>query len=211
MNDLSDVTIVPLENSNFVQPFRMLFKHAGKDRLWDLVRVHESVAIIIFNISKKKLIFVRQFRPAVYINSIPQEDRTNPIDTEKYPAKLGFTLELCAGIVDKKKTLAEIAAEEVLEECGYKVDPDKLEYVIQFHSGVGLSGDPQTVFYAEVTDEMKVSSGGGNPEEGELIDVVEMNISEVEEFLAQKRVPSPGGFLFGLQWFFNKKASLFVS
>jgi UDP-sugar diphosphatase len=69
---------------------------------------------------------------AVYINSIPQEDRTNPIDTEKYPAKLGFTLELCAGIVDKKKTLAEIAAEEVLEECGYKVDPDKLEHVIQF-------------------------------------------------------------------------------
>ncbi len=69
---------------------------------------------------------------AVYINSIPQEDRTNPIDTKKYPAKLGFTLELCAGIVDKKKTLAEIAAEEVLEECGYKIDPDKLEYIIQF-------------------------------------------------------------------------------
>jgi UDP-sugar diphosphatase len=71
---------------------------------------------------------------AVYINSIPQEDRTNPIDTKKYPAKLGFTLELCAGIVDKKKTLTEIAAEEVLEECGYEIDPDKLEYIIQFQS-----------------------------------------------------------------------------
>ena len=60
------------------------------------------------------------------------EDRTNPIDTEKYPASLGITLELCAGIVDKKKSLAEIAVEEILEECGYKVDPEKLEYIIQF-------------------------------------------------------------------------------
>ncbi|XP_057374992.1 uridine diphosphate glucose pyrophosphatase NUDT14-like isoform X2 [Daphnia carinata] len=170
-----------------------------------------SVAIIIFNISRKKLVFVQQFRPAVYINSIPAENRTNPIDTTKYPAKLGFTLELCAGIVDKQKPLTEIAAEEILEECGYKVDHEKLEYIIQFHSGVGLSGDPQTIFYAEVTDDMKVSSGGGNPEEGELIDVVEMSIAEVETYVSQKSVPSPGGFLFGLQWFFNKKASLYVS
>ena len=41
MDDLSDVVTVPLENSNFVKPFRMLFKNAGKDRLWDLVKVHE--------------------------------------------------------------------------------------------------------------------------------------------------------------------------
>ena len=41
-------------------------------------------------------------------------------------------MELCAGIVDKTKTLIEIAAEEVFEECGYKVDPEKLDYVIQF-------------------------------------------------------------------------------
>ena len=71
-------------------------------------------------------------KTAVYYNSIPTEDRTNPIDTNKYPAKLGFTLERCAGIVDKKKSLSEIAAEEVFEECGYQVDPEKLEYVIQF-------------------------------------------------------------------------------
>lgn len=69
---------------------------------------------------------------AVYINSIPAEDRSNPIDTTKYPAKLGFTLELCAGIVDKKKSLTEIAAEEILEECGYKIDHQNLEYIIQF-------------------------------------------------------------------------------
>lgn len=69
----------------------------------------------------------------MYYNSIPAEDRQGPlIDTEKYPAKLGITLELCAGIVDKNKSLSEIAAEEILEECGYKVDHEKLERIIQF-------------------------------------------------------------------------------
>jgi 8-oxo-dGTP pyrophosphatase MutT (NUDIX family) len=32
-----------------------------------------------------------------------------------------MTLELCAGIVDKSLSLVEIAQEEILEECGYKV------------------------------------------------------------------------------------------
>ena len=70
---------------------------------------------------------------AVYYNSIPAQDRVNTIDVDKYPASLGITLELCAGIVDKSKSLAEIAAEEMLEECGYKIDTiDRLEPVIQF-------------------------------------------------------------------------------
>jgi 8-oxo-dGTP pyrophosphatase MutT (NUDIX family) len=34
-----------------------------------------------------------------------------------------FTTELCAGIVDKSKSLEEIACEEILEECGYNVRP----------------------------------------------------------------------------------------
>lgn len=67
----------------------------------------------------------------MYYNSIPVEERS-AIDPSKYPASLGYTLELCAGIVDKNKSLAEIAAEEVFEECGYKVALEKLEYIIQF-------------------------------------------------------------------------------
>lgn len=52
------------------------------------------------------------------------------IDLIKYPAKLGITLELCAGIVDKNLTLNEIAREEVLEECGFNVPVERLEEVL---------------------------------------------------------------------------------
>lgn len=52
------------------------------------------------------------------------------IDLIKYPAKLGITLELCAGIVDKNLPINEIAREEVLEECGFNVPVDRLEEVM---------------------------------------------------------------------------------
>lgn len=52
------------------------------------------------------------------------------VDTEKYPVEKGYTLELCAGIVDKTKPLEEIARDEVLEECGYDVAVSRLEKLI---------------------------------------------------------------------------------
>lgn len=59
---------------------------------------------------------------AIYFTSVPDQDKGNgQIDTLKYPPSLGITLEFCAGIVDKSKSLAETAKEEVLEECGYDV------------------------------------------------------------------------------------------
>merc|ERR1712071_707715 len=199
MDVLSNVRVVPMIDSNFVKPLRLLFCLNGKERAWDLVRIHESVSVILFNKTNKKLILVKQFRPAVYYNSIPECDRCGPIDTSKYPPSIGRTLEICAGIVDKKKSLADFA-----------VEAEKLEYVIQYRSGVGISGDLQTMYYAEVEEDMRVSKGGGNPDEGEEIELIEMTIQEVEAYLLQKSVSSPAALLFALQWFLNKKAPLYL-
>ena len=126
---------------------------------WDCVKAHDryykhsfssintsynfvfSVAVILFNESRNKLLFVRQFRPSVVVASSFHLDtklqRINPNTKVS-----GYTLELCAGIVDKKgnksndcimilmsnliagftgKDLLEIAKEEVLEETGYSI------------------------------------------------------------------------------------------
>lgn len=69
---------------------------------------------------------------AIYYNCIAPEDRNQPIDTVKYPASLGIALEMCAGIVDKDKSLDEIAREEVLEECGYNVPVKSLHKIISY-------------------------------------------------------------------------------
>lgn len=69
----------------------------------------------------------------VYFNSVPEEDRTGKIiDTVKYPPSLGLTIELCAGIIDKNKSLVEIAREEVIEECGYDVPLDSIQEIQTF-------------------------------------------------------------------------------
>lgn len=54
------------------------------------------------------------------------------MDATKFPGSLGVTWELCAGIVDKDIPLADIAAEEVYEECGYKVESSQLEIISTF-------------------------------------------------------------------------------
>lgn len=203
MNKLSNVTVKPLEKSIYVKPLTMHYNHNGKLRTWDLLTVHDSVAVILFNISRNVMIFVKQFRPPVYLGSIPEEDRKGDIDTSKYPAELGITLELCAGIVDKQLPLNEIAAEEVLEECGYKVDAKNLEIVASYRAGVGLMGSIQTLFYCEVTDDMKTNDGGGVDDE--IIEVIEMNIPEVKTYLSQSHVLSPSSFLYGIYWFFQHK------
>ena len=44
------------------------------------------------------------------------------------------------GICDKSKTLEETIKEEILEECGYQVDVDKIYKIKCFRTGVGLFG-----------------------------------------------------------------------
>lgn len=205
MEDVSKIVIKPLEKSIYMKPYTMHFVQNGTKRTWDLLTVHDSVAIIIYNITRKVLILVKQFRPAVYIGAIPEQDRQfdQEIDTKKYPAKIGFTIELCAGIIDKDKSEAEIAKEEVLEECGYDVPISNFEKVSSYRSGVGTSGSIQTAFYCEVTDDMKVSSGGGVDDE--IIDVVEMSVEDVKKYLSLDYIKSPPSFMFGMYWFLYNK------
>jgi UDP-sugar diphosphatase len=203
MNKVKDVVIKPLDKSIYLQPHTMHFTQNGLKRTWDLLEVHDSVAILLHNIQRNTLIFVKQFRPPVYYGSIPEEDRKNEIDVNKYPPDLGVTLELCAGLVDKDSSLLQIAKEEVLEECGYDVPLSSLIKIGSYRSGVGTLGSLQTAYYCEVSDEMKVSQGGGVGDE--IIDVVEMTVPEVKEYVRQDKLPSPPSFLFAIYWFLLNK------
>ncbi|XP_058812992.1 uridine diphosphate glucose pyrophosphatase NUDT14-like [Topomyia yanbarensis] len=209
MDDISDIHFGPLPpDSPYVKPFRFHYTQNGKAKSWDLLKVHDSVAIIIFNITRQRLVFVKQFRPAVYHGLVHAEagDDGTKIDMKKYPPALAMTLELCAGIVDKPIPWVEIAREEVLEECGYNVPVDRMEEIMGFRSGVGTSGSLQKMFYVEVTDDDKVPSGGGGVDD-EIIEVVEYSLEDARK-LVQKgnMLNSPPGFLVGVLWFLANRA-----
>lgn len=121
--------------------------------------------------------------------------------TEYGPGSMGFTYELCAGLVDKKASLEQIASEEILEETGYRVPPEKLEFVNSYYSSIGTGGTLQSMFYCEVTDEMRVSGGGGNLFEGERIEVVHLPLSEAMEMMFDTSKPKSTGLCFSFIWF----------
>lgn len=79
------------------------------------------------------------FSTAIYYNCISPEDRKkSTIDPTKYPASLGIALEMCAGIIDKDKSVEHIAKEEVLEECGYDVPLEGLHRITSYRFVVML-------------------------------------------------------------------------
>lgn len=206
MEDLEQVFVSPLPDSPYVKPFRLNYTQNGKEKTWDLLAVHDSVAIIVFNVTRRVMIFVKQFRPAIYYNCIHPKDRDEDvIDTKKYPASLGIALEMCAGIIDKNIPVNEIAREEVLEECGYNVETSNLQKIMSYRSGVGVQGSLQTLYYCEVTDDMKTEQGGGVDDE--IIEVVEMTIPQIESMLkSEGPLASPPSCLFALMWFLHNKA-----
>ena len=210
MDSITNVTIKPLkEQSNFVKPFRMTYMQTGNTKSWDLVLQKPSVCAVIYNKSRKKLVLVKQFRPAVYASVIGKQSKLENFNTTNViNAEHGITLELCAGMMDKLgKSPKEIAQLEVLEECGYDVALDKFEHILTFLSGVGIGGENMHLFYVEVTDQMRISKGGGLESEGEMIDVVEMSCQEVELYLNRSKVKSPMFTIFGLTWFLKDRAT----
>ncbi|CAN8008855.1 unnamed protein product [Ixodes pacificus] len=211
MDHIENVRLVECKNSQYVKPTRMLFKQNGHERAWDLMKTHDSVAAVLHNTSRNVLLFVRQFRPAVYYGRIPAEEaaKGGPIDTTKYPGSLGLTLELCAGIVDKSSmSREETMQQEILEECGYNVPLSCIHKITSFRSGVGVLGARQDLFFAEVTDDMKQTAGGGCEAEGEMIHVVELTLPEARRMLTDETIMRPPALLFGITWFLEMRPKL---
>lgn len=204
MSKISDVEIKPFVESIYLKPLRMYFEENLVEKNWDLFEVHDDVVIIIYNKSRNVLVFVKQFRPALYYRHIPLNERKCSIDTVKYPTALGISLELCAGIVDKDLPLVEVAKEEILEETGYFVPSNQIEFVSSYASDIGTSCGLENLYYCEVTDEMKTAKGGGIDDE--FIEVVEMTIPEVREYISGTNIKSPPSFMFGIYWFLMNKA-----
>jgi len=167
------------ENSSFVKTKRMCYTQNKQEKAWDMVEVHDSVAVLIYHTQKEAFVLVKQFRPPVFLKN---ED--------------GYTYELCAGIVDKQLSLEQIAIEEIDEECGYKVE--KLEYISSFYTAVGFAGAKQALFYCEVDENMKMHEGGGI--EVEEIEVVYLDAKEAEAFIFDETKAKTPGIMYALMW-----------
>ncbi len=188
-NIIEDFRLSELKEPKFIQANLVNYKQNGVAKRWEVVKAHDSVAILIYHKEHNSFVLVKQFRPAVYMKN-----------------GNGLTVEMCAGIVDKKLSLKEIASEEIIEECGYSVDISSMERIIAVNSAVGFAGSKQTIFYVEVDESMRISSGGGV--DSELIEVIEIPIDEVREFIYNENIAKTTGLLFAIFWWLDRFKNL---
>ncbi len=176
----------PLTHPKYIKAKLVTFRHNGVLRDWEVADTFDSVAILLYHKDRDAFILVKQFRPAIYL---------------KYRDN-GHTYELCAGLVDKEKSLEQIAKEEILEECGYEVDLGSIERITSFNTAVGFAGGRQTLFYAEVNESLQVSDGGGIDDE--QIEVIYLPLREARDFMFDESKIKTPGLLFGFMWFFDR-------
>ena len=175
----------PLVNAKFISTSFATYEQEGIQKSWEIVEAHDSVAILLYHKEKRSFVLVKQFRPAVYLNN-----------------ENGMTIELCAGIVDKELSLAEIAKEEVEEECGYDIPLSNIQKITSFHTSVGFAGSKQTLYFAEVEESMKVSEGGGI--DHEQIEVVYLPLDEAKKLLYDESIAKTPGLMFSFMWWFER-------
>ncbi len=192
INVIENLEINELKDTKYIHPIKVTYSQNGISKTWEAVKSHNSVAILLYHTEKKAFLLVKQFRVPVFLN-----------DSSKT-----FTYELCAGLVDKDKSLEEIAQEEIDEECGYHVDLKDIVKITSFYTNVGISGACQYLFFAKIDESMKIHNGGGVNDE--QIEPIFLPIENSDKFIFDESKAKTPGLMFSFLWFLKNKDKLGV-
>lgn len=185
--NITNFSLEPLENPKFVFTSLAVYEQDGVKKSWEIVKAHDSVAVLLYHKDKNSFVLVSQFRPATYANGHDS----------------GISLELCAGILDKDMSLPQIAKEEIFEECGYDVDVSKIEKIASFYTSVGFAGSKQTLYYAVVDESMKAGTGGGVDDE--FIEIVYIDVNEARKVIYDDSIIKTPGLMFAFYWWYENR------
>jgi nudix-type nucleoside diphosphatase (YffH/AdpP family) len=119
----------------------------------------EAATVLPCDPDRGTVLLVRQFRLPVYLTS-GMEDM----------------LEACAGVLDEGEDAETCILREAEEEMGYRLR--ELERVCSAYTIPGSVTERVTFFIARYSPGDKMSEGGGHPDEGEDIEVVEMSLDD---------------------------------
>ena len=117
-----------------------------------------GAAILLYNRDQKRVVLTRQFRFPIYLNGHD-----------------GFLIEAAAGLLDNASPEARIVA-EAEEETGFRVT--RVEKVFEAFMSPGSVTEKLYFFIAEYADQQRSGEGGGIAEEGEDIEVLEMDFDQ---------------------------------
>lgn len=113
---------------------------------------------LLYNPRSGRVLLTRQFRLPVFLNG-----------------GLESLIETPAGLLDGAEPATRMRA-ELIEETGY--DVSELTHLFDIYMSPGSVTEYLAFFYGEYTEKHRVGTGGGAPDEGEDIDVMEISLSD---------------------------------
>lgn len=167
MKKINILNIGKNTQSKFIESQMVTFLREGEDkeRIWEIIKSHSSVHILVNNTETKEVLLVKQVRIPILTNDDSQD---------------GVCYEMCAGLVDKSIDIVDIAKEEIEEEMGYRVESSRINFIKKAKSALGTAGNDCFYFEVEVTEADKVSNGGGL--DSEDIEVVRIPYDQIKSF-----------------------------
>ena len=127
-----------------------------------------GAALLPYNRAQRTVVLVRQFRYPAYVNG--HDD---------------LMIEAVAGLLDDASPEERIRS-EAEEECGYRLA--KVEKIFEAFMSPGSVTEKLHFFIAEYEPSMRISAGGGNPDEGEDIEVLEPSIDDALAMISDGRI-----------------------
>lgn len=127
-----------------------------------------AAAILPYNLARRTVILVRQFRIPAYVNDYDD-----------------LLIEAAAGMLDEASPEARIRA-EAEEETGYRLHD--VHKVFEAFMSPGVLTEKLHFFVAEYEPGMRIGHGGGLADEGEDIEVLELAIDEAMAMVADGRI-----------------------
>jgi nudix-type nucleoside diphosphatase (YffH/AdpP family) len=128
-----------------------------------------GVALLLFNAARGTVVLTRQFRFPAYVNGCAD----------------GMLVEACAGLLDGNDPLAAMRR-EAIEETGYAVQSPRK--VFEAFMSPGSITEKLHFFVAAVDDADRRTAGGGEADEGEDIEVLELPLARALAMIASGEI-----------------------
>jgi nudix-type nucleoside diphosphatase (YffH/AdpP family) len=127
-----------------------------------------GAVLLPYNLARRTVMLVKQFRYPAYVNGCDD-----------------LLIEAAAGLLDNESPETRIRS-EAEEEIGYRLRD--IKKVFEAYMSPGSVTEKLHFFVGEYQPDMKIGSGGGNPDEGEDIEVLELAIDEALAMIADGRI-----------------------
>ena len=163
---------------------RLNFDQRRRDGSWqplqrELYDHGNAAAILPYDPARGTILLVRQIRFVTYLNGYP-----HPL------------LEVCAGMLDKDDPATAIIR-EAEEEMGYRIS--KPRHVFDAFMSPGCFSERLSFFVATYSAADHIGRGGGLADEGEDIEVLEMQLDDAVAMIGQGKIVDAKTMLL-LQW-----------